>query len=837
MDNTKSKKLCLELIQADSEQEVIELLKQENYWDNPNAWRFYGDSENNFSTAGNQQSFSDSALVEKLVNSVDARLINECLSRNIDLETGAPKNIREAVALFFDEEFNPASLNSGRIKFWENKKRTEVAKGITLASTGAKPKQGNPCLTIADNGEGQTPSQMPFTLLSLNRSNKVRIPFVQGKFNMGGTGVLKFCGRENLELILSRRNPKILPHSHDPIDLKWSFTIVRRIPPQGNFRNSTYKYLAPIDSDSNPGKGSLLCFTSETMPIFPDGRNPYARESAWGTLIKLYEYSLQGPRSNILLSDGLLYRLDILLPEVALPIRVHECRRGYKGHSGSFDTNLTGISVRLEDNRASNIEEGFPSSSTIHVNGEAMNVTIYAFKRGKAETYRKREGVIFTYNGQTHGDLAKSFFRGKKVGLDYLANSILVIVDCSKFRGRAREDFLMNSRDRISGGEFRSAIESELQRILKEHEGLRALKEKRRNEEIESKLDDNKPLEEVLKSILKQSPTLSSLFLKGNRLSNAFKSKKVREKEEPFDGKKFPSFFKFKGKEYGKKLTRECPINSRCRVAFETDVENDYFSRDLEPGEFSFFLVNEETQTPVDNYTLNLHNGIANLNIKPPENIVVGNVLELITKVTDSSRVFPFENCFEIKVTQETERNGGKGKRRKPPNDQNGSDRDVPTGIQLPNIKEVTEDKWEQYEFNKLTALRVKYAGDISNDPNGESDAQGCYDFFVNMDNFYLKNELKISGSNYKITKARFKYGLVLLGLGYLNENSQNKEGSSNNQNGTKEEEIDGKTPEDQVGSFSDAIAPILLPMIEALGSDLDIDGFLVEENIVETSV
>ncbi len=359
MTNEKIKQFCIELIKADSEECVIEILKRESLWDNPEVWRFYGDNENNFSTIGNQQSFPDSALIEKLVNSVDARLINECLVRNIEPEGNeAPKTIREAVAWFFDEDTNPDSINSGRIKFWNDKKRTETAKGITIAVTGAKPKQGLPNITISDRGEGQTPENMPNTLLSLNRSNKVRIPFVQGKFNMGGTGVLKFCGRENLELVLSRRNPKIISKGIGDNSSNWSFTIVRRISPEGNFRNSTYKYLAPVNANKYPGKGGLLNFSSETMPIFPEGPAPYARESEWGTCIKLYEYSLQGPKSNILLSDGLLYRLDVLLPEVGLPIRVHECR-AYEGHPGSFDTNLTGLSVRLEDNKANNIEEGF----------------------------------------------------------------------------------------------------------------------------------------------------------------------------------------------------------------------------------------------------------------------------------------------------------------------------------------------------------------------------------------------------------------------------------------------------------------------------------------------
>jgi hypothetical protein len=64
------------------------------------------------------------------------------------------------------------------------------------------------CL-LSDSGEGQTPEMMPYSFLSLpsHGSNKIKIPFVQGKFNMGSTGVLQFCGTRNLQLIVSRRNP------------------------------------------------------------------------------------------------------------------------------------------------------------------------------------------------------------------------------------------------------------------------------------------------------------------------------------------------------------------------------------------------------------------------------------------------------------------------------------------------------------------------------------------------------------------------------------------------------------------------------------------------------
>ena len=135
---------------------------------------------------------------------------------------------------------------------------------------------------------------------------------------MGGTGVLKFCGHQNLQLIISRRNPAILNGKlKHQSDTQWGFTIVRREDPSGSRRSSVYTYLAPVDCEATHGRGGVLRFTAESMPIFPEGRNAYARVSEWGTLVKLYEYAVTGLKGHILRKDGMLSRMDILLPDVA----------------------------------------------------------------------------------------------------------------------------------------------------------------------------------------------------------------------------------------------------------------------------------------------------------------------------------------------------------------------------------------------------------------------------------------------------------------------------------------------------------------------------------------
>src|SRR5258708_29908561 len=114
-----AKDLCLALMNADSERRVIDLLTIGGLWNTEEYWRNYGDNENNFSTIGSQQSRPDAALVEKVVNCVDHRLINECLERGIDPKgKSAPQSIQAAVSAFFDDDSHTSYAVGGSIHDW-----------------------------------------------------------------------------------------------------------------------------------------------------------------------------------------------------------------------------------------------------------------------------------------------------------------------------------------------------------------------------------------------------------------------------------------------------------------------------------------------------------------------------------------------------------------------------------------------------------------------------------------------------------------------------------------------------------------------------------------------
>jgi hypothetical protein len=184
----QSKLLFERLLKADSEAEVVQSLKDAKLWDDPAAWRFYGDKPRNWATVGGQQSKPDHALVEKLTNAIDTKLIAAARIRKQMDGPSAPQSVFEARDVFFGELL---------------KDMETLSKSITVAATGRRQR---PSITIVDDGEGVTPSGMPRTFLSLHEGNKDTIPFAQGKFNMGGSGVLEFCGVDhNVELVMSSR--------------------------------------------------------------------------------------------------------------------------------------------------------------------------------------------------------------------------------------------------------------------------------------------------------------------------------------------------------------------------------------------------------------------------------------------------------------------------------------------------------------------------------------------------------------------------------------------------------------------------------------------------------
>jgi hypothetical protein len=407
--------LCMQLVKADSEAKVIAILKRAGYWDDLTAWTDYGYNENNWSIIGNQQGQADAALVEKLVNASDSVLMDRCQREGLDPAGGkrkVPKSIKEALARYFN-------LGKNHLADLTSQQRTTLAESTCgLVATGSAKR---PCYAVFDFGEGQNGDDFFETFLSLAKSNKLTVPFVQGKFNQGSTGALRFCGKLGLQLILSKRDPALVD-----ADGNWSFTVTRRFEPDeaSRRRSSVIRCL-------NPG-GRILTFGAKALHILPTRDGPNGREMTFGTYIKLYEYLTPGHSTNLVFN--LNYRLSALLVEPILPVRLYETRSdSYQGHT--LEATMNGLELRLLEDPSQNIESGFPVGGALRTAAGEFRYRIFAFKKGaNARSYGGSDGVLFTINGQTHGSFPRNFFQRKNVGMDYLARSLIMVVDCSPCR-------------------------------------------------------------------------------------------------------------------------------------------------------------------------------------------------------------------------------------------------------------------------------------------------------------------------------------------------------------------------------------------------------------------
>lgn len=769
-----NEELCYALLRAETEAEVTQILEAGGMLKNEDDWKPLGDTENNWSAAGNQQSAAAGALVEKMINGIDAVLIYECLKRGLDATSNkAPASMAEAAKKFFD-------VPNGRLENVPSRDRTVLAERVQLVAVGSK---DQPNYLVIDKGEGQAPADFPDTFLSLAKSNKLHIQFVQGKYNAGGTGALRFCGRENYQLIVSRRAPGLPTKKAGPTAAEWGFTLIRRLrPSEGTSRrNSMYVYYAP--------GGNVPSFPAKALHVLPGNGGPgkppvaYHEPLEFGSCIKLYTYRWNATGTATLEAR---YQLNKYLHNLVLPLRVTEARQGYRANY--YSTTVSGGSI--DEN--TDLDLGPASGSIALPRGlGTIPVELKVFKDKKDDgtpvnSRRLPSGILFTVNGQVHGTLPPNFVT-RKLNYPFLEDYLLLVVDATQMPTDFREDFFMTSRDRLAEVEDREFVENEIKEFLKSHEGLRLLNNKRKQEAITKSVDADEPLD-VLQELINADPTLASLFGAGDKLKVPYgDQKQVVE----FKGQRFPTFFRLKKQN----LVKDCPINRTCRVEFETDATDDYFSRGDDPGSFQVI-------PPSFNQGYRLFHGTCSAKFCPPINCEVGDLIDVEVRVSDVGReANPFVSKFKIRVTPKEFSEPGEPPQPQPPKG---------GGISLPKINEVLKPQWPLNKFTEHSGLR--FTGGTNGEP---------LEAYVNMENLFLTNELaraKDDGER-KLIRHYYRHGLVLVALGMLQEAKRSKPEAPNGDGPTR-------TPEDQfaddlgtIARFSGGVAAVIIPVVRNLAA------------------
>lgn len=775
------------LLEAETEDRVSAILKQAGLdQDDPKLWRPLGDMENNFATVGNQQTEPTAALVEKIINGIDAVLMLECFRRRIDPEgSDAPHSMAEAVKAFF-------KVPDGRVENFSARERTRLAENIHLVAVGEKE---NPCYLVIDQGEGQTPVTFPDTFLSINKSNKLRIPFVQGKFNAGGTGILQFCGeKHNYQLVVSRRNPDAPVRTGDQTKDLWGFTIVRRMPPSAGRRSSMYVYLAPGGNVPSFKADSIRVLPSESRQNQP--ATPYARKLTHGTCVKLYNYRWEAKSTA---TTEARYELERYLQSPCLPFRITETR-GYRAHY--YSTTVSGVWVSVAagdgDEAPTKIEPGFPAFGDLRLESDGrLPYQIVVFTE-EVTPKRIPHGVFFTVNGQVHGQLPRNFV-SSNLKFDYLAGFLLVSVDCTGMEPQMREDFFMTSRDRTRHNEVEDEIIDKLTADLRNHQGLRDLNAQRKKKDIERALADDKENIDFFQSLLRSDPTLASLLGAGTRIVTS-----AGPGEPPkFAGRRFPTYFRL-AKEPKEGLVKGCPVNRTCRVEFETDAVNDYLSRADSPGTIVF-------DPPDLCEHSHLWNGVFSTRFRVPWNAKPGDLIPVIVTVTDVEREKtgrPFVTRFNLKAEAEVEGPPPPPGPRRPRGPHEPHAKEMAPRLALPEIVEVRKEDWERYGFDEFSAILIRH---------GDNDEGHV--FYINVDNAYLLTDLvKAREEDKPLLKFWFKYGLTLGAMGILQEMRRRAAANRNGRDG-ENGSGDENTVEDlaKVSRYASGLARVIVPIIRSL--------------------
>lgn len=683
------------IFQAGTEQDLDEVLNTfPEIFDNPSNWFPLGGNENSFGVIENQQSAPIASLIEKITNSIDALLMKKCLEQGIDPKSNhAPQSIDEAVRKFYPN-----------FKDWELPKfRRLQSEEIQVVADGTP---RNTSVIIYDNGEGQNPADFEDTFLSLLRGNKNEIHFVQGKYNMGGSGAIVFCGKKRYQLIASKR-----------FDGKgeFGFTLIRQHQltkeEEKTKKNTWYEYL------KIGNKIPSFQITELDLEL-------HRRKFKTGTVIKMYSYQFPAGYSGF--AQDLNQSINEYLYEPALPILTVDNATRYPNNK-VLELDLYGLKRRLEQDK-DYLDDQFSVDFNADPFGK-LKVSCFVFKakikdwdvKETKENIRSRffkngMSVLFSMNGQVHGYYTSEFIT-RSLKMNILKDYLLIHVDCTNMNYEYRKELFMASRDRLKEGDETR----ELRRFLADKLGaassrLSEVEKKRKasitvsgenTQELLKNFTQNLPMSDDLKRLLGDAFKLDEKPKAKPQKPHIHENSDKKEKEH-FHPRRFPTYLKLKETDGKGQIVAKVPLGGEKVLKFETDVENNYFDRIDEPGAFKIALLNYSSNESEGGDAVGTPNKIEDLFdvektspadgkirvvFKPKKDVKVGDAFQV--KVSLDAPGEEHDQIFWVKITEP------QGKpQEKPKAEEQIELPGLPTPILVYQEKEEGKISWTEVEEN-----------------------------------------------------------------------------------------------------------------------------------------
>ena len=764
---------CLRLLKAETENAVQKILEANLSMRDPRNWRPLDNRETNFNITSNQASDGGKALTELMTNMVDAILLKHAFKKGIDPKSnGAPKTMYEAVDKLIKNMHGGKLVNLDPSDPWL---REFASRNLVIGITGAKnKKEGLPCYTFVDNGEGQKPADFARTFLSLSEGNKRSIHFVQGKYNMGSSGVLGYCGRRWFKLIVSRRYDR---------KSKWGWTLLRRRPGDGM---PVAEYFA-ISGNEIPSLDDDIVY-----PFHKGNGDRYdGLHLTTGTIIKLYDYQVG---SRFLSFRGAREALNENLVETILPFRLLDFRqtpdrkRGGDRAEGIDPRPFYGMEFLLlnshkegsnEADGADEDEEGtgeediaaeqrLSIGSIGHPDLGDIAITGIALKRDIPSWLRNTNNRVFhAVNGQVQCKQTRGYMT--ECGYPALKDRLVIVVDASQLSFAAHNDVWKGDREHIRNTIVGELYREQVTASIRESEVLKAFQMKVAREELDrAKKDEGNDL---FQKLVDSDRNLATLLTNDDpviRIPTGGGSGGSSTGDAEFkDGKYSPTFLKLD--ERIKAAPIEIPINRSRPIGGRTDAENGYLNRNDNTGK----LVVSEQVSSKFGIRPHLLNGRLMLFLSPVEAAVrVGELIQIRVELSDASMALPVGDEFSVRVIDEEQKDRKDKKKKKKKQDASGDKSDKEGGDEpkptygLPPYQLLTKDGRE------IGGKETKrWSSDFTESDGGYASDLGDLGvmYYINYDNVYhLRYRIQQKGDLAReAVTEKYILGMRILMLGY----------------------------------------------------------------------
>lgn len=639
----------------------------------------------------------------------------------------------------------------------ENYLKEFAESNLVIGVTGGTRREESLCFTFVDNGEGQHARHFEGTFLSLSKGNKSNIPFVQGKYNMGSSGVLNYCGRCWYKLIVSRR----YDGSGD-----WGWTLVRRRPVEG-MPIAEYFSLA----------GEIASFSESVLhPLKLQSGEPDRKvHLSTGTAIKLYDYNMESAASFRDIRESINENLvSTVLPFRLMDYRVRPQRTGRRA-LGVDERRVYGMEFLLlrresneeqqdreedvvyEPKRAQHIGDvNHPDLGQISLRAIILERNLPGWLKAPRNNFR----VFHAVNGQVQFKQNRAFL-SQSCKLPGLKDRIVIVVDSSTLSEAAHNDVWKGDRENTRATGVGQLYINEITQVIAKSDYLKELQHQIAREETENLAREGQV--GIFQDLVDKDRSIAQLLPGGDLVKLPGDIGRSRKKDKEWEGEYSPTFLELIGKSI-KKDGADIARDGLRKISFKTDARDDYLTR---PDNRGRVFITGGVGDRIS-YSTALRDGRLTITFQAlPDRVAVGDEFRFSVGFLDAAMPEPVTEELRLHVVEIREvKKPGKPKPAGPKGQWESDDDEEETeGRALPETRWLTKDgrsindeeteRWSD-DFTDQDGGTVK---DLGED-------QRLYS--INYDNAHFRRFLDEERNDVdkKVVTEQYRIGMLVLMMG-----------------------------------------------------------------------